>query len=86
MADAVMGWGCARCESYDAIALLECTVNNLHEFAKIEPSLPASRSIIYQIYNSKLLTTVCPPVAELAPRRFGQLFFGRQSGPGWSDF
>ena len=30
--------------------------------------------------------TVCPPVAELAPRKFGQLFFGRQSGPGWSDF
>ena len=34
-----MGWGCARCESYDAIALRECTVNNLLEFAKIEPSL-----------------------------------------------
>ena len=30
--------------------------------------------------------TVCPPVAELAPRRFGPLFFGRQSGPGWRDF
>ena len=23
-------------------------------------------------------TTVCPPVAELAPRRFGPLFFGRK--------
>ena len=31
-------------------------------------------------------TTVCPPVAELAPRKFGPLFFGRQSGPGWRDF
>ena len=34
----------------------------------------------------KYSPTVCPPVAELAPRRFGPLFFGRQSGPGWSDF
>ena len=31
-------------------------------------------------------STVCPPVAELAQRKFGQLFFGRQSGPSWSDF
>ena len=30
--------------------------------------------------------TVCPPVAELAPRKFGQLFYGRQPGPSWSDF
>ena len=36
--------------------------------------------------NSILFLTICPPVAELAPRRFGPLFFGRQSGPGWSDF
>ena len=34
----------------------------------------------------KCISTVCPPVAELAPRRFGPLFFGRQSGPDWSDF
>ena len=31
-------------------------------------------------------TTVCPPVAESPPRKFGPLFFGRHSGPNWSDF
>ena len=30
--------------------------------------------------------TVCPPVAELPPRKFGPLFFGRHSGPNRSDF
>ena len=30
--------------------------------------------------------TECPPVANSPPRKFGQLFFGRHSGPNWSDF
>ena len=39
---------------------------------------------VSQTNNSK--TTICPPVAELAPRKFGPLFFGRHSGPNRSDF
>ena len=31
-------------------------------------------------------STVCPPVAESPPRKFGPFFFGRHSGPNWSDF
>ena len=43
---------------------------------------------LYMIYSDhvSISPTVCPPVAESPPRKFGQLFFGRQSGPSWSDF
>ena len=36
--------------------------------------------------NVLVRTTVCPPVAESPPRKFGPLFSGRHSGPSWSDF
>ena len=39
---------------------------------------------ITKVYSSK--TTVCRPVAKVAPKKFGQLFFGRHSGLNWSNF
>ena len=39
-----------------------------------------------EIIKEIVMCTVCPLVAESPPRKFGPLFFGRHSGPNWSDF
>ena len=46
---------------------------------------------IYKNMNIEVLyfygnSTVCPPVANSPPRKFGHLFFGRNSGLNWRDF